>query len=75
MAGNFWESSHCAQWVLDRTDVAKERAADMQVSQKPLPVVCFVKKRGLYLLLKMNFCAMILDFYNVLIIILIDQMK
>ena len=31
MAGNFWESSHCAQWVLDKADVAKERAADLQV--------------------------------------------
>ena len=31
MAGNFWESSHCAQWVLDKADVAKERAEDLQV--------------------------------------------
>ena len=31
MAGNFWESSHCAQWVLDKVDVAKERAPDLQV--------------------------------------------
>jgi len=31
MAGNFWESSHCAQWVLDKTDLMKERANDLSV--------------------------------------------
>ena len=31
MAGNFWQSSHCAQWVLDKVDLARERAADMAV--------------------------------------------
>lgn len=31
MAGNFWESSHCAQWILDRADLARERAADLSV--------------------------------------------
>jgi len=29
MAGNFWQSSHCAQWVLDKVDLARERAADL----------------------------------------------
>jgi len=31
MAGNFWESSHRAQWVLDRAALMKERAPDLQV--------------------------------------------
>ena len=31
MAGNFWQSSHCAQWVLDKVDLARERAPDMAV--------------------------------------------
>ena len=31
MAGNFWQSSHCAQWVLDKVDLARERAADLSV--------------------------------------------
>ena len=29
MAGNFWQSSHCAQWVLDKVDLARERAQDL----------------------------------------------
>ena len=31
MAGNFWQSSHCAQWVLDKIDLSRERAADLAV--------------------------------------------
>ncbi|TRY63654.1 hypothetical protein TCAL_02049, partial [Tigriopus californicus] len=31
MAGNFWQSSHCAQWVLDKVDLLRERHADLQV--------------------------------------------
>jgi len=31
MAGNFWQSSHCAQWVLDKVDLARERATDLAV--------------------------------------------
>jgi len=31
MAGNFWDSSHCAQWVLDKADLARERAGDLAV--------------------------------------------
>jgi len=31
MAGNFWESSHCAQWILDKVDLMRERAADLSV--------------------------------------------
>ena len=31
MAGNFWASSHCAQWILDRVDLLRERAADLAV--------------------------------------------
>lgn len=31
MAGNFWQSSHCAQWVLNRADLLRERNADLQV--------------------------------------------
>lgn len=31
MAGNFWQSSHCAQWILDKVDLARERAADLAV--------------------------------------------
>ena len=30
MAGNFWQSSHCAQWVLDKVDLARERKADLE---------------------------------------------
>ena len=31
MAGNFWQSSHCAQWILDKADLLRERHADLQV--------------------------------------------
>jgi len=31
MAGNFWQSSHCAQWVLDKVDLSRERAADLAI--------------------------------------------
>jgi len=31
MAGNFWQSSHCAQWLLERVDLARERHSDLQV--------------------------------------------
>jgi len=31
MAGNFWQSSHCAQWLLDKVDLARERAGDIQI--------------------------------------------
>lgn len=31
MAGNFWQSSHCAQWILDKVDLLRERHADLQV--------------------------------------------
>ncbi|KAL5290589.1 CCNC family protein [Megaselia abdita] len=31
MAGNFWQSSHHAQWILDRQDLLRERQADLQV--------------------------------------------
>ena len=31
MAGNFWRSSHCAQWILDKVDLLRERHADLQV--------------------------------------------
>ena len=30
MAGNFWQSSHCAQWLLYKVDLARERAVDLQ---------------------------------------------
>eukprot|EP00095_Tigriopus_kingsejongensis_P006066 maker-scaffold2471_size15358-snap-gene-0.6 protein:Tk06066 transcript:maker-scaffold2471_size15358-snap-gene-0.6-mRNA-1 annotation:"Cyclin-C" len=30
MAGNFWQSSHCAQWILDKVDLLRERHADFQ---------------------------------------------
>ncbi len=30
MAGNFWQSSHCAQWILDKTDLLRERQPDLQ---------------------------------------------
>jgi cyclin C len=29
MAGNFWQSSHCAQWILDKVDLVRERQADL----------------------------------------------
>lgn len=28
MAGNFWHSSHCNQWILTQQDLARERSAD-----------------------------------------------
>jgi len=31
MAGNFWQSSHCAQWVLDKVDLQRERKGDLEV--------------------------------------------
>lgn len=31
MAGNFWQSSHCAQWLLDKVDLLRERKADLAV--------------------------------------------
>ena len=31
MAGNFWQSSHCAQWVLDKVDLNRERSSDLNV--------------------------------------------
>jgi len=31
MAGNFWQSSHYQQWLLDRQDLTRERHADLQV--------------------------------------------
>ena len=31
MAGNFWQSSHCAQWILDKVDLLRERQSDLQV--------------------------------------------
>ena len=31
MAGNFWQSSHCSQWILDKVDLLRERSQDLQV--------------------------------------------
>lgn len=31
MAGNFWQSSHFQEWLLDRQDLIRERHADLQV--------------------------------------------
>ncbi len=31
MSGNIWQSSHCAQWVLDKIDLSWERAANLAV--------------------------------------------
>ena len=30
MAGNFWQSSHSSQWILDRVDLLRERQNDLQ---------------------------------------------
>ena len=30
MAGNFWQSSHSAQWILDKTDLLRERQPNLQ---------------------------------------------
>jgi len=30
MAGNFWQSSHCQQWIVDRQDLIRERQNDLQ---------------------------------------------
>ena len=29
MAGNFWQSSHCSQWILDKVDLQRERHIDL----------------------------------------------
>ncbi|RWS28687.1 cyclin-C-like isoform X2 [Leptotrombidium deliense] len=31
MAGNFWQSSHFQQWLLDRQDLVRERQLDLQI--------------------------------------------
>jgi cyclin C len=31
MAGNFWQSSHCSQWILERVDLLRERHTDLTV--------------------------------------------
>ncbi|GBM99027.1 hypothetical protein AVEN_141124-1 [Araneus ventricosus] len=31
MAGNFWQSSHFQQWLLDRQDLLRERHQDLQI--------------------------------------------
>ncbi|KAM7359352.1 cyclin C [Cochliomyia hominivorax] len=31
MAGNFWQSSHSQQWILDRQDLIRERQYDLQL--------------------------------------------
>jgi len=31
MAGNFWQSSHWQQWILDRQDLSRDRQADLNV--------------------------------------------
>ncbi len=31
MAGNFWQSSHCSQWLLDKVDLARARQDDLSV--------------------------------------------
>ena len=31
MAGNFWQSSHCAQWILNKVDLERERKGDIAV--------------------------------------------
>lgn len=30
MAGNFWKSSHYQQWILDKSDLVRDRQADLQ---------------------------------------------
>ena len=44
MAGNFWQSSHCAQWVLDRVDLARERKADLEVGIAPALLLSLILK-------------------------------
>lgn len=31
MAGNFWQSSHNSQWILDKQDLLRERQHDLQI--------------------------------------------
>lgn len=31
MSGNFWLSSHCAQWLLDKMDLSRARKSDLEV--------------------------------------------
>lgn len=30
MAGNFWKSSHYQQWIVDKSDLIRDRQADLQ---------------------------------------------
>ena len=30
MAGNFWQSSHAAQWILEKTELLRSRNDDLQ---------------------------------------------
>lgn len=31
MAGNFWQSSHYQQWILDKQDLIRERQIDLAI--------------------------------------------
>eukprot|EP00057_Strongylocentrotus_purpuratus_P009594 XP_011664068.1 PREDICTED: cyclin-C-like [Strongylocentrotus purpuratus] len=31
MAGNFWQSSHCQQWILDKQVLMKDRQTDLEI--------------------------------------------
>ncbi|KAI6219799.1 Cyclin-C [Aphelenchoides fujianensis] len=31
MAGNFWKSSHCEQWILEKFDLLRERGDDLKI--------------------------------------------
>lgn len=42
MAGNFWQSSHFQQWLLDRQDLARERQADLKIMNEEEYEKCMI---------------------------------
>jgi len=63
MAGNFWQSSHYQQWILDKQDLVRERQLDLQVlSEEEYQKICiffsnFIQILGEQLKLKQQVIA------------------
>ncbi|XP_025419433.1 cyclin-C [Sipha flava] len=63
MAGNFWQSSHYQQWILDKQDLVRERQLDLQIlSEEEYQKICiffsnFIQILGEQLKLKQQVIA------------------
>lgn len=63
MAGNFWQSSHYQQWILDKQDLVRDRQLDLQVlSEEEYQKICiffsnFIQILGEQLKLKQQVIA------------------